>query len=213
MKKMLLVLLFGMFLQISVSKADFIQDCINAGGQPFSISVVYNGCPGIINVCVFVVDGVHQINYWSFEGENGCTINSPTNLLDPNFWPDIDKQVIEYLSNHTYGPGPCSGAHMSYYQITKRTCEKYRNVEIGPNNWKIILEPCIGNEATCKKLYSSCWRYINGTSGATTIDLILISSTSEGTANCTAINEIQVLWLGRPCCENWVSDCYNIGCY
>ncbi|MCX6145967.1 MAG: hypothetical protein NTW25_01765 [Candidatus Kapabacteria bacterium] len=215
MRKLFLVLLFGLFFAFNYSKAEtsteFRNRCDSYGGQVQYIPIEYKGCRGVQLICALTSGNNVALNYGPILPANSqyCFVLNAENLSDPDFWKAIDLQSIAHLTNHGYYPGNCSDTSnvsssniYTYFQFTRRLCNKYVYNSYSNEN---SLELCDGVTALCFTKFSVC-KDENGI-----LMVVKLFSNNAGTEECsTNINLTMHPTLSPVIFE---SDCFSVGCY
>ncbi|MCX6148482.1 MAG: hypothetical protein NTW25_14710 [Candidatus Kapabacteria bacterium] len=237
MKKMLLVLLFGMFFVLNISKAEtlieFQNRCRDKPNSLFApIPISYGGCEGLIYVCLSRIGApgsyTYNIEYYSILATTfPCNLLSYNNLINANFWSSIDQQVIDWSSINGYAPAPCGSTNLiTYYQISKRPCQKiinYGSPTGNDLNAPLVyqkLVPCGGLENTCTTLFTVCYTMVNGSYSN---QVTKISTTMTGNINCSTTipnTTEQFVWNSEgqyfdilfDHTQNWETECFSMGC-
>jgi hypothetical protein len=234
MRKLFLVLLFGMFVLSNLAKSETYLEFQNrCMGKPNSsvnyVPIGIEPCTGFITVCKSKIGNTIYIEYYSILATSfPCNIISYSNLMDINFWRSIDEAVINW--SESSGGGilvPCGSTNVkTFYMISKRPCQKIinnGNASSQDPNVPLVyqtLVPCGGLENNCTLKYSVCTEKVDG------VDIIRktpIETTMTGTTNCTTTipnTTQQFVWnsegqyfdiLFDPT-ANWETECFSMGC-
>lgn len=224
-----------MFFISNLSKAEtlveFYNRCMDKPNSYYApITISYGGCSGLIYVCFSRIGDpgtfIYDIEYYSILATSfPCNLLSYSNLIDINFWSSIDQQVVDWATNHAYGPAPCGSANLiTYYQISKRPCQKIINYGSptgnDPNAPLVYqkLMPCGGLENKCTTLFTVCYSLVNG---SYVNQVTKISTTMTGNINCTTTipnTTMQTFWNGEyfeilfDPSQYWETECFSLGC-
>lgn len=236
MRKIFLVILFALFFVNNFAKAEtlleFQNRCMDKPNSYFApVTISYGGCTGILYVCLSRTGAsgsfIYDIEYYSILATSfPCNLLSYSNLISSAFWSSIDNQVVSWAASNGYAPAPCGSTNLiTYYQISKRPCQKIINYGTpssqDPNAPLVYqeLKPC-GSENTCTTLFTVCYTMVNGIyiNQATKI-----STTMTGSINCSTTipnTTEQFVWNSECQCfeilfghtDNWETECFSLGC-